>query len=106
MADTRKLPVPVTEIWDWQLQGSCRGMDSRFFFHPEGERGNARAHREARAKEVCTTCPVLQQCRRHALSAQEPYGVWGGLSESERDEMIRGRDRRLRLAQPRVPGAV
>jgi WhiB family redox-sensing transcriptional regulator len=76
-------------------------MDSAFFFHPEGERGPARAHREARAKGVCRGCPVLEQCRLHALSAQEPYGVWGGLSESERDQIIRGHDRTLRMADGR-----
>jgi WhiB family redox-sensing transcriptional regulator len=104
VADTRRLPVPITEIWDWQMHGACRGMDSAYFFHPEGERGPARANREARAKEVCRRCPVLEPCRRHALSAQEPYGVWGGLSESERDDIIRGHDRTLRMAgvRPRV----
>jgi WhiB family redox-sensing transcriptional regulator len=50
---------------------------------------------------VCRRCPVLEQCRLHALSAHEPYGVWGGLSESERDEIIRGRDRRLRMPDKR-----
>jgi WhiB family transcriptional regulator, redox-sensing transcriptional regulator len=104
VADTRRLPVPVTEIYDWQMQGSCRGMDSAFFFHPEGERGPARANREIRAKQVCRSCPVLEECRRHALTAHEPYGVWGGLSESERDDIIRDRDRTLRMAgtQPKV----
>jgi hypothetical protein len=38
-------------------------MSSAFFFHPWGERG---------------------QCRSHALTVQEQYGVWGGLSEDER----------------------
>jgi WhiB family transcriptional regulator, redox-sensing transcriptional regulator len=108
VADTRKLPVPVTEIWDWQMKGACRGMDSTYFFHPDGERGAARAGREARAKQVCETCPVLEPCRRHALASHEPYGVWGGLSESERDEIIRGRDRTLQIpASPaRTPGRV
>ena len=111
MADIRRLPVPVTEVWEWQMRGACRGMDSAFFFHPEGERGPARTNRETRAKQVCGTCPVLEQCRRHALSVHEPYGVWGGLSESERDDIIRGRDRTLRIAerqpqaQPHVSGA-
>src|SRR4051812_906895 len=100
MADTRRLPTPVTEVWNWQMRGSCRGMDSGFFFHPENERGPARALRETRAKEVCRRCPVIEECRRHALAAHEPYGVWGGLSESERDEIIRGRTRRLQLPAP------
>lgn len=105
MADIRRLPVPVTDIWDWQMKGACRGMDSTFFFHPEGERGPARTNREAKAKGICRTCPVVEQCRRHALAVQEPYGVWGGLSESERDELLRGRDRTLRLSAERVPRA-
>jgi WhiB family redox-sensing transcriptional regulator len=33
---------------------------------------------------VCASCPVIQQCREHALAVQEPYGIWGGLSEDER----------------------
>ena len=97
MADTRKLPTPVAETYEWQMQGACRGMDSGFFFHPEGERGPARAYRESRAKEICQGCPVLEQCRRHALTVHEPYGVWGGLSEAERDEIVRGGTRRLRM---------
>ncbi len=31
------------------------------------------------------SCPVIQQCRSHALSVREPYGVWGGLTEDERE---------------------
>jgi WhiB family redox-sensing transcriptional regulator len=95
VADTRRLPEPVADSWDWQLQAACRGMDSSFFFHPERERGPAKAHREAQAKRVCRSCPVIDPCRRHALAVQEPYGVWGGLSESERDAIVR-RHRRVR----------
>jgi WhiB family redox-sensing transcriptional regulator len=97
MADTRRLPGPNADVWDWQMTGSCRGMDSAFFFHPDGERGPARARREARAKAVCLACPVLEMCRRHALAVQEPYGIWGGLSESERDNIIKSRKRQLAL---------
>ncbi len=103
VADIRRLPVPVTEVYDWQMHGACRGMDSESFFHPEGERGPARVNRETQAKRVCASCPVLEQCRRHALSAHEPYGVWGGLSEAERDVIIRGHDRTLKPAAPAVP---
>ena len=70
MADIRRLPGPNADIWDWQRLGSCRGMDSAFFFHPDGERGPARAHRERRAKAVCRDCPVVEPCRRHAIAAR------------------------------------
>ena len=103
MADTRRLPVPVTDVWDWQMLGACRGMDSALFFHPEGERGTARSGREAQAKQICAGCPVLAECRAHALAVHEPYGVWGGLSESERDVIVRRQDRYLRVADPEAP---
>ena len=89
MADIRRLPIPVTDIWEWQLQAACRGMDSEVFFHPERERGTHRREREAQAKQVCQRCPVIEQCRRHALAVEEPYGVWGGLLADERDDLLR-----------------
>ena len=85
MTDISRLPVPLIENWEWQLHGACRSEDTELFFHPEGERGPRRSGREASAKAVCARCPVLEMCRQHALSAREPYGVWGGMSESERE---------------------
>ncbi|HEX7662556.1 MAG TPA: WhiB family transcriptional regulator, partial [Pseudonocardiaceae bacterium] len=64
-------------------------------------RGPARARREARAKAICQSCPVLELCRQHALAVQEPYGIWGGLSESERDMIVKSRKRQTALA--RIP---
>ena len=89
MADTRRLPLPLTEVWTWQMRGACRGFDSAVFFHPERERGPAKADRNARAKQVCQACPVIEECRRHALSTQEPYGVWGGMTVDERRALLR-----------------
>ncbi len=90
MPQPEQLPGPNADIWNWQLQGVCRGVDSSMFFHPDGERGRARMQREQRAKEMCRQCPVIQECRSHALEVGEPYGVWGGLSESERDLLLKG----------------
>lgn len=93
MADVRLLPGPTAESWEWQLRGACRGQDADLFFHPEGERGPARLGRELAAKALCAGCPVVTQCAAHALACREPYGVWGGLSESER-EAVYARSRR------------
>jgi WhiB family transcriptional regulator, redox-sensing transcriptional regulator len=98
MAELTRLPKPVSEDWDWQMRGSCRGVDSTVFFHPEAERGPARLAREEAAKAVCRACPVLARCREHALTVQEPYGIWGALGESERRTMIAERRRALRAA--------
>src|SRR4051812_33570799 len=88
MADIRRLPTPVAEVWDWQLHGACRGENTSLFFHPDGERGPARARRQNAAKAVCARCPVIDACLKHALSVREPYGVWGGMSEEERARLI------------------
>jgi WhiB family redox-sensing transcriptional regulator len=32
----------------------------------------------ARAKHICSTCPVRQACLDGALDRREPCGVWGG----------------------------
>ncbi|GAA0503594.1 transcriptional regulator WhiB [Saccharopolyspora subtropica] len=88
MAATARLPKPVGESWHWQLQAACRDVSTSRFFHPENERGSARDNREARAKSICFRCPVIRECRAHALRAREPYGIWGGLGERERWELI------------------
>ena len=89
-------PEPVAALWEWQFQGLCRTTNPDIFFHPEGERGPSRRRREARAKAICEQCPVLRECREHALAVHEPYGVWGGMTEEEREEVYR------RSARPRT----
>lgn len=86
---------PVGEDWDWQHEGLCRTRSPEVFFHPDGERGSVKRAREARAKQLCAACPVIEQCREHALSVPEPYGVWGGLTEEEREELLAPDQRRI-----------
>ncbi|MGW1163150.1 WhiB family transcriptional regulator [Streptomyces sp. NPDC002513] len=75
---------PLLEVWEWQAVAACRGMESSMFFPPSGERGRARRKREEAARAVCRTCPVIGACRRFATASNQRYGVWGGLSETER----------------------
>lgn len=91
MAEITRLPGPVADLWDWQLEGSCRRVSPDMFFHPEGERGSARRSRDTAAKEICLGCPVLRECREHALRVREPYGVWGGMTEDDREALYAGR---------------
>ena len=88
MAEMSRLPKPLADLWEWQYEGACQDLPSEMFFHPEGERGPRRRNRENAAKAVCATCPVIQQCRDQALSIQEPYGIWGGLSEDDRTMIL------------------
>ena len=97
MAETSRLPAPNMDRWEWQLRGACRGADPDLFFHPEGERGAARHDRDALALAVCAGCPVVPECAAHALVVREPYGVWGGMTEDDR-ETLRARVRGLASA--------
>ena len=102
MPERSRQPGPITALWEWQYQGACLGMDSSIFFHPEGERGSSRRRRDESAKAVCATCPVIINCREHALATHEPYGVWGGLTEEERRAQIARQEQRHR--DPPVAG--
>lgn len=97
MADVHRLPGPLADAWDWQLRAACRGVDATLFFNDEGEPAASRIQREAAAKKLCRQCPVLTQCQAHALQVHEPYGIWGGLSRSEREQIWRNHNRRLTI---------
>ena len=39
------------------------------------------------AKAVCRNCPVRTDCLEYALAHDEPWGIWGGFSEEERERL-------------------
>ena len=67
---------------DWQQDSLCRGVEPEVFF-PVSEDD------AWRAKEICAMCSVQQQCLVNSLQNRERYGVWGGVTEKERQEMFR-----------------
>ena len=77
--------IPDDVVWDWQERGACRTADPDVFFHPQNERGMARLRRDRAAKAVCAGCSVRIQCADYAIRSREPCGVWGGLTEEERE---------------------
>ncbi len=73
----------------WQPVALCSGNHSHLFFPPTSqERKDERQRREMRAKAVCQVCPVVGECRTYALQIKEPYGIWGGLTETERRRTV------------------
>jgi WhiB family redox-sensing transcriptional regulator len=86
--------VPLDATWDWSELGACRTADPNLFFHPQNERGAARIMRDRAAKAICAQCPVRIECADYAIRAHEPYGVWGGLTEEEREAIYRRLDSR------------
>lgn len=64
----------------WQADALCAQTDPEAFFPEKG--GSTRD-----AKKVCGSCPVKQQCLEYALSNDERFGIWGGMSERERRKL-------------------
>jgi WhiB family transcriptional regulator, redox-sensing transcriptional regulator len=71
----------------WQHRAACRSQGD-LFFGLDGEPANLRDAREARAKAVCSSCPVRPRCLRLALDTGTVHGVFGGTGEQERADMI------------------
>lgn len=67
---------------DWRHRAACKSEDPELFF-PVGDTGPALLQ-IAKAKAVCRRCPVQAQCLNWALTSGQDFGVWGGLSETER----------------------
>ena len=69
----------------WQRQAKCKGALAEAFYPPvRVETKDERDYREARAKKICSACPVSDACLAHALANRETHGIWGGLNEAER----------------------
>ncbi len=72
----------IVQTDDWTLDARCRGMADALF--PEGKD-------QKRARIVCMGCPVRAICLAEALDNSIEWGVWGGLTERERRQLLRQR---------------
>ena len=87
---------------EWRELGSCREHATSLFF-PIGQTGDAEA-KIARAKKVCQTCAVSEQCLEFAITTNQEYGIWGGHDEEER-RVVRRQWRARQRAALRAPRA-
>ncbi|MGP0025527.1 MAG: WhiB family transcriptional regulator [Streptosporangiaceae bacterium] len=71
----------------WAAWALCVGFDPEAFF-PSGDDAAA----EARA--ICAACPVRGQCLAYAITADERFGIWGGLDPRQRHTVRRRLERR------------
>jgi WhiB family transcriptional regulator, redox-sensing transcriptional regulator len=81
----------------WEDRAACRGWNAQLFFGPDGETGQDREIREAKAKMICARCPIREQCLTYALRNSIKHGIWGGLNREERT-----RERRRRSPRPQA----
>lgn len=62
----------------------CEQLPHIFF--PEDSLGlDGMYHSEKRlALQICDRCPMKKLCADYAITAREPYGIWGGTTPSDR----------------------
>ena len=65
--------MPKMVPMNWTAKALCRG--SALF-------ASDRPADHLRAAEICTRCPVIDQCRQAGQA--EPWGVWGGTTPAQR----------------------
>tara|TARA_B100000686_G_C16777738_1_gene969670 strand:+ start:1816 stop:2097 length:282 start_codon:yes stop_codon:yes gene_type:complete len=79
----------VLDDQGWQFRAACRGPQINVFFPPSHfERKTDKRERERRAKLICKSCAVRNACLDYALRIREQHGIWGGLNEVERKELL------------------
>ncbi|WP_435609663.1 WhiB family transcriptional regulator [Streptomyces sp. C10-9-1] len=79
--------APVVTAESARPRAACENQDPDLFF-PDGSTGPALLQIE-QAKKICRTCPLMFECLRDALERGEEHGVWGGLSEDDRNSLRR-----------------
>jgi WhiB family redox-sensing transcriptional regulator len=62
---------------DWMDAGLCAQSDPEAWFPEMGAPNKF-------AKRICGRCPVRDECAAYAIADPSLVGVWGGLSERER----------------------
>ena len=66
---------------DWLERAVCADRDPEELFVP----GPA----QNRSKLICRSCPVCDECLAEALDNRIERGVWGGMTERERRDLLR-----------------
>ncbi|MER5884785.1 WhiB family transcriptional regulator [Streptomyces sp. NPDC001941] len=80
---TQPPAAPADGELSWQEDALCAQAGPEFFFPAPGS-----STREA--KMLCNACEGRVACLEYAMAHDERFGVWGGLSEKERESLRRG----------------
>ena len=77
----------MPKLPEWIADAPCSQADPELFF-PEAHESRANV---ALAKRVCASCPVRQECLEWALDSGEKFGIYGGLTSTQRRKVLRQR---------------
>jgi WhiB family redox-sensing transcriptional regulator len=86
-------PITIeTEIATWRDAAACKDSTVDFFPNPEDVAGISAA------KEICSTCPVANECLTYAIETRQGEGIWGGHTPKERVKIRRKWAEQIRRA--------
>jgi len=75
----------------WQSEAACTDLQAIMFEHL-GEKKQEKLRREAIARDICRTCPVIKTCLEQAITNDERGAIWGGLNDEERRQLKNSRN--------------
>ena len=66
---------------DWVEEATCRQVDPEVWFPDyQGQQWDA--------VRICVQCPVQYDCLTASFDDQEEFGVWGGMTQWEREGLL------------------
>lgn len=88
----------------WMDEAACRSHDPRKWFPVDskkgGNGGGVRIPKQAyEALVICEGCPVNEECLEYSLQ-WEPYGIWGGKTEQQRNRIRLEREIEMLRVRP------
>lgn len=69
---------------EWRESAACASADPEAMYPVKGSSPK-------QAKRVCLGCDVREPCLEDALLSNDRFGIWGGLSDKERQALKRER---------------
>lgn len=72
-------------VTPWREGAACYDVRNEVSFFPDKDDLAG----IARAKAVCSTCPVADECLTWALATNQGEGIWGGHTARERRSLRR-----------------
>ena len=72
----------------WREKAACKGMDLSTFFNETERQSAASRKKNAQTKEICNGCAVQTNCLFYAIENKIDYGIWGGLTSTERNALV------------------
>jgi WhiB family redox-sensing transcriptional regulator len=73
----------------WNTQAACLNRDPQWWDHES----HVMTRECKKAMAICNTCPVRIDCLTTALNDDIDFGIWGGLTPSDRKHLSKRLER-------------